>query len=319
MEGPPMLVDPRLSRQLALLLSPVLLVQARKMRRVIPRLPDAGGDWHGGIDGPDPLRILVLGDSTAAGVGAETQDDALPGNLARTLHKHWGRGSTWNAIGENGATARDIIERFLAGATHERYDLVFLSIGANDALHIRSRGAFARDVRTILRALRSVSPDALILVSSLPAFFRFRSLPNPLRWVLYLHSSSLEAAARRIVAHEPAVIMSPPPPPYTDGFFASDEFHPSAIGYRDWVEFALEDSGLIVPNEPGTLDEAAIAEASGTALSGTASSESVPSESASSESVPSEAVSSESVSSDSVSPELVDDAGEPSADATVRP
>jgi lysophospholipase L1-like esterase len=304
MEGSPMPVDPRLSRQVALLLSPALLVQARTMRRVIPRLPDAGGDWHGGIDGPDPLRILVLGDSTAAGVGAETQDDALPGNLARTLHEHWGRGSTWNAIGENGATARDIIERFLAGATRERYDLVFLSIGANDALHIRSRGAFARDVRTILRALRSVSPDALILVSSLPAFFRFRSLPNPLRWVLYLHSSSLEAAARRVVANEPAVIMSPPPPPYTDGFFASDEFHPSATGYRDWVEFALEDSGLIVPNEPGTLNAAAIAEASGPA---------------SSESVSSGSASSGSASSGSASSESVDDAGAPSADAAARP
>lgn len=241
-----------LSRQVALLLAPVLLVQARRMRRAIPRLPDAGGDWHGTIEGPDPLRILVLGDSTAAGVGADTQDDALPGHLARSLHEHWGRGSTWNAIGENGATARDIVDRYLAEATRESYDLVFLSIGANDALGLRSRGAFARDVRTILRALRAASPEALILVSSLPAFFRFEALPNPLRAVLYLHSSSLEAAARRLVAQEPAVIMSPPPPPYTEGFFASDRFHPSASGYRDWVEFALADSGLVVPDTSAT-------------------------------------------------------------------
>jgi hypothetical protein len=93
--------------------------------------------------------------------------------------------------------------------------------------------------------------------------------------------------------------MSPPPPPYTDGFFASDEFHPSATGYRDWVEFALEDSGLIVPNEPGTLNAAAIAEASGPASS--------------------ESVSSESASSGSASSESVDDAGAPSADAAARP
>jgi lysophospholipase L1-like esterase len=222
----------------------VLLVQARALRRDIPRLPDADQPWNGAIDGPDPLRILVLGDSTAAGVGAQTQADALPGNLARAFHEHWGRGSTWNAVGENGATARDVIERYLETATMEEYDLIFLSIGANDALTIRSRGAFGRDVRVILRRLRAVNPNALILVSSLPAFFRFEALPNPLRWVLYLHSSSLEAAARRVVAGEPGVLMSPPPPPYTEGFFATDRFHPSASGYRDWVEFALADSGL---------------------------------------------------------------------------
>jgi lysophospholipase L1-like esterase len=249
-------VDPRLSRQAALLLSPVLLVQARALRRDIPRLPDADQPWNGTLDGPDPLRILVLGDSTAAGVGAQTQEDALPGNLARAFHEHWGRGSTWNALGENGATARDVVERYLDAATSGTsaatgYDLIFLSIGANDALTIRSRGAFARDVRVILRRLRSANPQALILVSSLPAFFRFEALPNPLRWVLYLHSSSLEAAARRVVAGEPGVLMSPPPPPYTEGFFATDRFHPSASGYRDWVEFALADSGLLpAPTRP---------------------------------------------------------------------
>jgi lysophospholipase L1-like esterase len=237
-------INPNLSRQIALLLSPVLLVQARKMRRIIPILPDSAAPWSGSLDAPDPVRLLVLGDSTAAGVGARTQDDALPGNIARELHAHWGRGSTWNAIGENGATARDIVDRYLASATVAEYDLIFLSIGANDALHIRSRRAFRRDVRTILRRLRARNPHALILVSSLPAFFRFEALPNPLRWVLYLHSSSLEAAARRVVAGEPGVIMSPPPPPYTAGFFASDRFHPSASGYHDWAEFALADSGL---------------------------------------------------------------------------
>jgi hypothetical protein len=39
--------------------------------------------------------------------------------------------------------------------------------------------------------------------------------------------------------------MSPPPPPYTEGFFASDEFHPSAIGYRDWADFAVEDASSV--------------------------------------------------------------------------
>ena len=229
-------------------LAPVLAAQGRRLRRDTPRLADAATPWSGRLDGPTtamgapPLRLLVLGDSTAAGVGAPSQQEALPGNLARSLSAHFDRAVEWTVVGENGATSRDLLERFLPAATDAAYDIVFLTIGANDALGIRSRAAFGRDIRSLLAALRTASPDATILMSSLPAFFRFELLPNPLRFNLYLHSRSLEAEARAIVSSTPGAYMSPPPPPYTEGFFASDLFHPSPIGYRDWADFAVGDA-----------------------------------------------------------------------------
>jgi lysophospholipase L1-like esterase len=240
-----MSVNPRYSRLIAVLLGPVVFPQAARARRVIPRLPDAAQPWHGSIAGTNPVSILVLGDSTAAGVGADSQEDALPGNLARRLSAEWERGATWRAIGENGATSGDIVRRYLGEASEQSYDLVFLTVGANDALKLRSRAAFKRSFRRIIRRLRSVSPQALILVSSFPGFAQFSALPNPLRWALQLHSRSLEDVARRFVASEPGVLMSPPAPKYTPGFFASDRFHPSPQGYRDWVDFALTDAKLV--------------------------------------------------------------------------
>lgn len=230
----------RLSRVAMIPSAPVLIAQGRRLRRDTPRLPDAALPWHGERPGPDPLRLLVIGDSTAAGVGAATQESALPGNLARELAERTGRGVRWLATGRNGATSRDLITTYLDDATAQQWDLVFLSIGANDALGLRPRGAFARDIRTLLARLRAVSP--LVLMSSLPAFGRFELLPNPLRWNLYLHSLSLEDAARAIVATTPGVHISPPPPPYTEGFFATDLFHPSESGYRDWARFAVDDA-----------------------------------------------------------------------------
>lgn len=220
--------------------APVLVAQARRLRRDTPRLPDAAQPWRGTVDGPDPIRLLVLGDSTAAGVGADTQDDALPGNLARELARRSGRGVAWRAVGRNGATTRDIVTDYLDDATGAEYDIAFLTIGANDALGLRPRWAFRRDLRTIIARLRAVSP--LVLMSSLPAFSRFELLPNPLRWNLYLHSQSLEDEARAIVAGTEGAHISPPPPPYTEGFFATDLFHPSASGYRDWARFAVDDA-----------------------------------------------------------------------------
>lgn len=238
-------INPRYSRAIAVLLSPVLLLQGRRTKRSIPNLPDAARPWQGSVAGDNPLSILVLGDSTAAGVGTDNQEDALPGHLARAFAAEWERGVTWRAIAENGATTRDIVQRFLAEASLERYDVIFVSIGANDVLTVRSRRAFRHDYRTILRRLRAVNPQALMLAACLPAFSQFDAIPNPLRWALQLHATNLEGAARAFVKSEPGIIMSPPAPEHTPGFFATDHFHPSAAGYRDWVEFALADAKLI--------------------------------------------------------------------------
>ena len=220
-------------------LAPVLWRQGRHLRRVTPILPEAGGPWSGAIAGPDPLRLLVLGDSTASGVGVDTQQDGLPGQLARALHARGGRGIEWTAIGRSGATSRDIIEQYLPTAPA---DLLFLSIGANDALGLRTTAAFAKDVRAILTHVRSLNPATTILMSSLPVFHRFELLPQPLKRTLYRHSIALETAARHVVDGFDDAHMSADPPPYSEGFFATDLFHPSAIGYRDWVDFAVDDA-----------------------------------------------------------------------------
>ncbi len=230
----------RLSRLAAIILSPILIVQSRRLRRDIPRLPDAALPWAGSLPGPRPVKLLVLGDSTAAGVGAEAQAAALCGNLARNIRERFGRGTDWRAVGRNGATALDIMTDYLDEAKGAAADLVFLSIGANDALGLRSRRAFRRDVVAIARAMREANPHALILVSLMPRFDRFAALPQPLKWNLALHASSLDDGARGGVERMPGVFAIPKPIPYTPEFWASDRFHPSAEGYRQWIDFAME-------------------------------------------------------------------------------
>jgi lysophospholipase L1-like esterase len=184
----------------------------------------------------------VLGDSTAAGVGAPTQLVGLPGRLADALHARTGRGVAWRAVGENGATARDLRERFLDEALAAPADLLFLTIGANDSLTMRAARAFAADVRQILDAFDDRHPGGFVLMSSLPVFGRFSLLPQPLRTALYRHSLALEGAARAMVEARPNAVMSSDPPPYTTEFWASDLFHPSASGYRDWAEWAVDEA-----------------------------------------------------------------------------
>ncbi len=229
----------------------MLLTQGRRLRRETPRLPDAPLPWNGRVDPGEsgdegaasrPLHLLVIGDSTAAGVGVDHADLGLGGRLAEALATRTGRPVHWRSAGRNGATARDLVRQYLKPALAEPVDLVFLTVGANDALALRSARAFRRDIRHIIERTFAAHPDAALLMSSLPAFFRFQLLPDPLRRSLYRHSQALEREARQLVGAAPRAHMSPPPPPYTDGFFATDEFHPSAIGYKDWADFAVEDA-----------------------------------------------------------------------------
>ena len=244
----------RLSRAIAAAQGPVLLSQGRRLRKSTPRLPDAPLPWHGSVDGGGagdpgaasrPLNLLVIGDSTAAGVGVDHAELGLGGRLAEALAERTGRAVHWRAAGRNGATARDLVRHFLKPALAEPVDLVFLTVGANDALALRSPRAFRRDIRHIIDRTFAAHPDAALLMSSLPAFFRFTLLPDPLRRSLYRHSQALEREARALIAAHPRAHMSPPPPPYTDGFFASDDFHPSALGYQDWADFAIEDAASV--------------------------------------------------------------------------
>ncbi len=218
----------------------MLYAQARDVRRRTPVLPDAAQPWTGEHSGPDPVRLVVIGDSTAAGVGAPTQHEALPGWFAHEIDRRWGRGTRWTAVGANGATSRDVLTDFMLDAMADPFDLALLTIGANDALKLRSARAFADDVRTIVDLLRARNPHAWIMVSLLPAFEHYTLLPQPLRRTLARHARALDDAARAELVGLHRVAVMPPPPPYTDDFFASDRFHPGPEGYRLWAEYDFD-------------------------------------------------------------------------------
>lgn len=233
----------RASRALLVLNGPRILSQRRRLYAEVERLPDAELPWEGKLDGPDPLRLLVVGDSTAAGVGAATQDEALPGALARELKQRTGRGVIWRAVGENGADTRQFLDRHLTDALARPADFVFVSLGANDALHARSAIAFGRDLRKLLATLSDRLPEARILVSNLPVFGRFELLPEPTRTALYRHSLNLQRVAGLVVARDERwLITEETPPPYGPDFFARDLFHPSPSGYTDWATWAIAEA-----------------------------------------------------------------------------
>ena len=233
-----------LARPLGYVISPLLVTQGRMVRKTRPRPPNAPMPWSGTISGPKPLRLLGLGDSTIAGVGVDNPMLGLTAQLARALYKELGRGISWDSAGERGITTGQLLERYLPAALEEteHVDIAMVSIGANDAKNLQPRRPAIRNLSAIVKQIHERFPHALIMVSSLPAFGKFESLPAPLRSVMAHHAKGIEVGMRRFVEAQPYALMSPPPSHYPPTFFAEDGFHPGAEGYRVWASFAVADA-----------------------------------------------------------------------------
>lgn len=228
------------SRVMAFVLSPLLFPQSRVVLSHLPTLDEAHGKWKGSVEGPDPLRLLVFGDSTVAGVGVDDQSEALAQALATRFAEREGRGVTWKAIARSGVSSGELRSYFLPRAERGQYDLVFISIGVNDVLHLRTKRQFTRDLTAILEQLTAASPNARFYLSGIPRLERFGSLPDPLGTVLGARAHRLNAGAHEVLAHFPTVVHTPPWPIDTPGFFAVDDFHPSAVGYAAWARSAVD-------------------------------------------------------------------------------
>jgi lysophospholipase L1-like esterase len=220
------------------LLAPILLLQARRVRRVTPRLPPANPPHEGATAiGPNPLRLLVVGESTAVGVGVPAHDVGLAGQTANALAKASRRPVCWRVVGRSGASARKLVTEFIEPAPAIGTDIVIVVLGVNDTIGLSSVGHWTRALEALRRSVRRSSPDAAVILSGVPPLQHFPAFPAPLRQVLGLRAYVLDRAAIRWAAGHRSVSHVPHPPAAPAGMpamFCADRFHPSAAGYAQW-------------------------------------------------------------------------------------
>lgn len=218
------------------LLAPIALPLAVHTRRNALRLPPARGPLNGvaGADLPgEPLRLLVLGESTVVGVGVDELHAALVGQLAAALAARSGRPVAWRACGENGITAAQAHERLLPQVLDQPFDLALLVFGVNDTTHLTSLPRWEAALGGMAQAL--AVRGARVVFSSVPPLQHFTALPWLLRRLLGMRAALLDARLRRLAARQGAghhtVELE-----FSADYLARDGYHPSALGYRVWAE-----------------------------------------------------------------------------------
>ena len=222
------------SRPALVALSP-LMRQARRVGKRMPTLPEAGGERSGlehGADATDLLRLLVVGDSTAAGVGVAHMRDALPPQLAAILAERRGCTVAWTVSARTGATASFTARDLVPGAPFEQ-DISVVLVGVNDALRMTPRQTWHASMDNLVDALeKHVRPGGRILLAGLPNLGQFRTFPQPLRTVLAWKGRGLDRELRQIARHKPVVTHVAMPPVSWPEMCAEDRFHPNAAAYR---------------------------------------------------------------------------------------
>lgn len=218
------------------LVLPVVLAQGLAVRRKAGRLAPPEGPREGVAGAGTPaIRLLVLGDSSAAGVGAETHDQSLAPQLAGILSERTGQAVHWRIAGFSSATSGEIRDHVVKHLPRDAYTHIVLSIGTNDAKNFHTLSRFKRDFGGLAYALVARFPSARILWSPVVEMRDVPALPAFLARVLSVRANAVNALGARL-SRERGISAAPPLPVGSPLGFASDGFHAGPLGYRAWAE-----------------------------------------------------------------------------------
>ncbi|MGA0609389.1 SGNH/GDSL hydrolase family protein [Caldimonas sp. KR1-144] len=214
-------------------LGPLLLAQARLARRRAPVLPEADGEREGRIAGTGvPLSLLIVGDSSAAGVGVATQDRAFTGFLLRALRAQSDRAIHWRLAAKSGVNSEAALA-LLDPLDGWRAEIAVVVLGVNDVIDQLPphRVLIAREALAArLRDRHGVRHTAF---TPLPPMHEFPLLPHPLRAVVGRDAQRLNAALAAWARRRDDASLVP-----IDGLrlgpesMAADGFHPGEPVYR---------------------------------------------------------------------------------------
>ena len=263
-----------------LLLAPVYLYQGRKVKRDTVRLPEPEGIRCGRVKLTDlteiigadtdtdtdteqrTLNLMVVGDSAAAGVGSQTQQQALAGKLIPALQQQTLVNETfaaqfdqlnWSVQATTGHTSFDILRRlYILPTSSQAIDVMVLSVGVNDTTTNVAAYKWQQQIQEIIAIAKRKFSVRVLIFTSLPPMAQMPALPAPLSDFIGAKASKLDKILRDVCAeHEGVSYMDTDFPrmiaEHSNGtpidiavMFASDGFHPSSLMYGYWAQQLAE-------------------------------------------------------------------------------
>lgn len=180
-------------------------------------------------------RILIIGDSTVVGTGAEDPEHSVAGYLgadypeAEIVNK-----------GVNGTRTHELIERF-ESIQDQHFDLVLIHTGGNDIVHFTPQKSIREDLPKVLDLANQIGDKVVLL--SCGDVGTGRLFPWGTRWIYSIRTRQIRQIFLQVAAekgvHYVDLLRKHKDDPFALDYkkhYAPDLFHPSGAGYRDWYE-----------------------------------------------------------------------------------
>lgn len=203
---------------------------------------DADRLWRPSLGG-QPIELVVLGDSLAAGLGAERRKETLGGRLAKGMARRMRRPVHLRTLAVVGSESPDLAAQLDLLAADDAPHVAVIVVGGNDVTHRIPVAVSTRHLREAILSLRARGTE--VVVGTCPDLGALRPVPQPLRRLISSMSRRLADAqagtARTAGAHAVDLRRAVGPLFFDDpdAMFSLDRFHPSPLGYRRTAEALL--------------------------------------------------------------------------------
>jgi acyl-CoA thioesterase-1 len=194
--------------------------------------------------GSQRIRYLAIGDSTVQGVGAATLSESYPYQVAGGVSEQGTTVEVTN-VGVSGARIADVLRDQMNQVRAGHFDLITISVGANDALHSTEQGAFTRDLTELRKDLEQYQPGAKVYMSTLPKMGLAPAFPWPYTVYLDRRVQEKDRALSQVFSGSTVRFVDW----YKDGqldlkinknYYAIDRFHPAVQGYTLWARLFIQ-------------------------------------------------------------------------------
>ena len=216
----------------------LLKVEAQMARRIVGQpfegAPDDNGTYGSGAG--DPVELVVLGDSSAAGMGADNRYQTVGAIVANGVSALTGRPVHLVNTAVIGAESSGL-ELQLANALDQvsRPHVAIIMIGANDVTHRIDKSVAVRHLGDTVRRLQALGTE--VVVGTCPDLGTIQPIPQPLRLIGRRWSRDM-AAAQTVAVVEAGGrtvslgdLLGPEFAERPHEMFSADRFHPSPAGY----------------------------------------------------------------------------------------
>ncbi len=204
--------------------------------RPAPELPDFDPSGEFGDSDDPPLRVAVLGDSSVTAPGVSGPEEVWVSLVCERLAER--HHVVLRSFAMGGSMARDVIANQLEDAIAFTPNMVFVSVGANDAIKGSSRHKFALDMDRLIGGLAVTG--AIVVQSGVGELGSIPRLYPPLSNLVSYRARQFDEVHRRVAATHGTFVVDQRSDDiavwYTDpSLWAADDFHVSAAGHARWA------------------------------------------------------------------------------------